>query len=64
MSEISGEPSVEQVGPLPQSIQNYTFFAAGVVTDSKVRDAAKSLISYISSLAAQKSLTSKGFETR
>ena len=63
ISEILAQPSVEYLGPLPSTIQNYTQFAAGIGAGSKEGSAAKALISYLSSPAAQAVLKSKGFET-
>src|SRR5438270_8831542 len=34
ISEVLAQPTVEYAGPLPSAIQNYTQFAAGVVTGS------------------------------
>jgi molybdate transport system substrate-binding protein len=62
MSEILAEPSVELIGPLPTAIQNYTQFAAGIVTTSKQVDVGKTLIAYLSSPTATTVLTAKGFE--
>ena len=64
MSEILAEPSVELIGPLPTAIQNYTQFAAGIVTTSKQVDVGKTLIAYLSSPTATAVLTAKGFEPR
>jgi molybdate transport system substrate-binding protein len=64
ISEILAQPSVELLGPLPAAIQNYTLFAAGIGAGSKEALAAKALVSYLSSPAAQEVLKSKGFETR
>ena len=63
-SEILAEPSVEPIGPLPTAIQNYTRFAAGILTTSKQADVGKTLIEFLSSPTATAVLTAKGFEPR
>src|SRR5215468_7458255 len=62
ISEILAQPTVELVGPLPSAIQNYTQFAPGVVTGSSQTDAARALVTFLSSPAAQTVLKAKGFE--
>ena len=62
ISEILAQPTVELVGPLPSSIQNYTQFAPGIVTGSSQTDAARALVTFLSSTAAQSVLKAKGFE--
>ena len=62
VSEILAQPSVELAGPLPSAIQNYTQFAPGIVTGSSQTDAARALVTFLSSPAAQAVLKAKGFE--
>ena len=62
VSEILAQPTVELVGPLPPAIQNYTQFAAGIVTSSSQADAARALVAFVSSPATQVVLKAKGFE--
>ena len=62
ISEILAQPTVELAGPLPSAIQNYTQFAPGIVTGSSQTDAAKALVTFLSSPAAQTVLKAKGFE--
>ena len=62
VSEILAQPTVELAGPLPSEIQNYTQFAPGIVTGSSQTDAARALITFLSSPAAQTVLKAKGFE--
>jgi molybdate transport system substrate-binding protein len=52
VSEIITEPGVEAVGPLPRDISTPTFLTAFLSADSKNAEAAKALISYLSSPAA------------
>jgi molybdate transport system substrate-binding protein len=61
VSEILTQP-VEFVGPLPSAIQNYTEFAPGIVTGSSQTDAARALVTFLTSPAAQTVLKAKGFE--
>jgi molybdate transport system substrate-binding protein len=62
ISEILAQPTVELAGPLPSAIQNYTQFAPGIVTGSSQIDAARALVTFLSSPAAQTVLKAKGFE--
>jgi molybdate transport system substrate-binding protein len=61
ISEILAQPTVELVGPLPPAIQNYTQFAPSIVTGSNQADAARALVTFLSSPAAQTVLKAKGF---
>jgi molybdate transport system substrate-binding protein len=62
ISEILAQPTVELAGPLPSEIQNYTQFAPGFVTGSSQTDAVRTLVTFLSSPAAQTVLKGKGFE--
>jgi molybdate transport system substrate-binding protein len=62
ISEVLAQPSVELIGPLPATIQNYTLFAAGIVASSKQVDAGKALIEFLSSSATVAVMKEKGFE--
>jgi molybdate transport system substrate-binding protein len=62
VSEILAQPTVELAGPLPSEIQNYTQFAPGIVTGSSQTDAARALVTFLTSPAAQTVLKAKGFE--
>jgi len=62
ISEILAAPGVDLVGPLPAPIQNYTLFAAGIVTNGREQSAARDLIRFISTPAARAVMHSKGFE--
>jgi molybdate transport system substrate-binding protein len=63
ISEIIIAPGVELLGPLPDQLQNYTLFAGGIVASSKEQEAAKALLRFVSSPAAQETWKAKGFET-
>ena len=62
VSEILAQPTIELTGPLPPAIQNYTQFASGIVTGSSQADAARTLVTFLSSPASQTVLKAKGFE--
>lgn len=62
VSEILAQPSIELVAPLPPEIQNYTRFAPGIVAGSSQADAARALVTFLSSPAAHAVLKAKGFE--
>lgn len=62
ISEIIAAPGVDLVGPLPAPIQNFTLFTGGIVATSKEQEAAKALIRFISSPAAQVTWKTKGFD--
>jgi molybdate transport system substrate-binding protein len=62
ITEIVISPGVDFAGPLPGEIQNTTLMAAGITTTSKAPDAAKALISFISSPSAAAVLKAGGFQ--
>ena len=64
ISEVVAQHRVELIGPLPATIQNYTLFAAGIVSSSKQVDAGSAFIGFLSSPTAAAVLTAKGFEPR
>jgi molybdate transport system substrate-binding protein len=62
ISEILPVKGVKLVGPLPGEIQNYTTYAAAVVTDAKQPDAARALIKLLTGSAADSVLKARGME--
>ncbi len=62
ITEIVISPGVDLAGPLPSEIQNTTLMAAGIITTSQAPDAAKALISFISSPSAVAVLKADGFQ--
>jgi molybdate transport system substrate-binding protein len=60
MSIIVTQPSVELVGPLPEPIQHYTTFAAGIGASSNNADIGKALIRHLASPAAKVRLKAGG----
>ena len=62
ISENLVQSTVELAGPLSSAIQNYTQFVPGILTGSSQTDAARALVTFLSSPAAQIVLKAKGFE--
>jgi molybdate transport system substrate-binding protein len=62
ISEIVAVQSVDLVGPLPEAIQRYTLFSAGIVASSKEQNASRAFLSYVSSQEARAIWKAKGFE--
>src|SRR5215208_4359428 len=62
ISEVLAQPSVEFAGPLPSAIQNYTEFSPGIVISTNQADAARALVTFLTSPAAKTVLKAKGFE--
>jgi molybdate transport system substrate-binding protein len=62
ISEIVAAPGVDLVGPLPPAIQNYTLLSTAVIASSGEKEAAQSLIQFISSSHARQLMRAKGFE--
>lgn len=61
-SEILPVPGAQLVGPLPGQFASMTVFTAGIGADTKVAEAAKSLIEFLKGPAAMAVFKSKGFE--
>src|SRR5437868_5679687 len=62
ISEIIPVKGVKLVGPLPSEIQNYTTYAAAVVTDAKQPDGARALIKLLTGPSADSVLIARGME--
>ena len=62
ISEIVPTHGLDLIGPFPAKYQNYVSFAAGISPSSKNVDAAKALITYLSSPAASPTFKSKGMD--
>jgi molybdate transport system substrate-binding protein len=62
LSELMSLPGIQVLGPLPPAIQIITVFAAGVSATSTQRDAARSLIAFMGSTAAQAAKRRNGME--
>jgi molybdate transport system substrate-binding protein len=61
-SEIVPVAGAQLVGPLPGEFASLTMFTAGIGADSKVPEAAKSLIQFLTGPVAAPVLKSKGFQ--
>ena len=61
ITELLAEPRVELLGPLPEAVQDYTSYAAGLVTAGQQRDAGKALIAFITSPQGMAVMKSRGF---
>lgn len=62
ITELLAEPRVELLGPLPTTVQDYTRYAAGLLTVSKQPDTGKALIAFITSPPAIAMMKQRGFE--
>jgi molybdate transport system substrate-binding protein len=62
VSELIAFPGVDLVGPLPTEIQRYTVFSAAIPASSRQPDAAKALMSYLTSAAANRAYKTMGME--
>ena len=61
-TRIFDVPGVEAVGPIPEELQTKIGFAAGLGVATKVPDAAKALIRFLSAPAAAPTLRAKGVD--
>jgi molybdate transport system substrate-binding protein len=64
ISEIVTVKGAMLVGPLPEEIQNYTTYSAGLGTAAREVAAAKGLIDHLASPAAEPVLKARGMERR
>lgn len=62
MSELVGIAGVDALGPLPSGLDHTSSFSAAVVSGAKEPEAAKALITFLSSPAAAAVLKAKGME--
>ncbi|MGO9701044.1 MAG: molybdate ABC transporter substrate-binding protein [Xanthobacteraceae bacterium] len=60
--EIMNAAGVDVVGPLPGALNKITAFGAAVTSNSKNTDAAKALLKFLQSPAADKVLKASGFD--
>lgn len=63
VSELVHIPGIAFVGPLPAEVQHVTVFSCGVQAGSKEAAAAKALIAYLTTPAAQAVMKKHGLET-
>jgi len=62
ITQILTTPGVDLVGPLPPEIQSYVVFTSGVSANSKVPDAAKQLIKFLTGPTAIPVIRAQGME--
>ena len=62
ITQILTTPGVDLVGPLPPEIQSYVVFTAGVSANSKVPDAARQLIKFLTGPTAIPVIRAQGME--
>ena len=60
----SATASTVEFVTLPTDVQNYTIYMAAVMANSKQADAAKALLTFLTSPDAKNAMRAKGFETR
>jgi len=62
ITQILTTPGVELVGPLPPEIQSYVVFTGAVGTNSKVPNAAKQLMKFLTGATAAPVISAQGME--
>jgi len=62
ITQILTTPGVELVGPLPPEIQSYVAFTAGISANSKVPEAARDLIKFLTGPIATPVIKAQGME--
>jgi molybdate transport system substrate-binding protein len=53
---------LEYLGPLPAAIQEYVYMAAGISTDARAGEAARSLLQYLGDPAVVRAMSARGLE--
>jgi molybdate transport system substrate-binding protein len=61
-SRINGVPGVQPLGTIPQALQTWIGFTAGLSSKAKEQEAAKEMLKFFTSPAAEKILRDKGVE--
>ena len=62
ITQILTTPGVDLAGPLPPEVQSFVTFAAGVSSHSRVPDAARQLIKFLTGPAAVAVIRTQGME--
>jgi molybdate transport system substrate-binding protein len=60
--ELKAVKEIQYVGPLPEELQNYTLFTAGILTGTRQQEAAKAFLEFITTPAAVNVFKAKGLE--
>jgi molybdate transport system substrate-binding protein len=61
-SRINGVPGVQSLGTIPQALQTWIGFTAGLSSKAKEQEAAKEMLKFFTSPTAEKILRDKGVE--
>lgn len=62
VTQILTTPGVTLVGPLPEEIQNYVVFSAGISSHSRAAGAAKDLLAFLAGPAAREVMRAQGMQ--
>ena len=62
ISEIADKPQAQLAGPLPEELQNYTIFVAGVPADSPQSEGATALLKFLRSPKVVAVIRAKGMK--
>ncbi len=62
MSELMAVSGIDVVGPLPAELQSVTIFTAAIPTSASHAEAGRSLIQFLTTLAAKSVIAAKGLE--
>jgi molybdate transport system substrate-binding protein len=62
ISELLPVPGIDYIGPLPTGAQQETIFAAGIISGTRVFDAARELIAFFTSAAAASIVKATGLD--
>jgi molybdate transport system substrate-binding protein len=62
ISEIADKPQAQLAGPLPEELQNYTVFVAGVPANALQSEGAMALLKFLRSPKAVAIIRTKGME--
>src|SRR5262249_20126457 len=62
VSEIVGKPEAAFVGPLPEGLQNYTIFVAGVPAGAAPSPAVRALVAFLASPTAVAAIKANGMQ--
>jgi molybdate transport system substrate-binding protein len=62
VSEILGKPTAQFVALLPEALQNYTVFVAGMPAGGKASDAVMQFMAFLRGPVAAASIRSKGMQ--